>query len=157
MKMGEPGYWEREERHESTAQLKKAYVKDVVSFYLTIEKLRNEGIEIPEDTHYSADPLQLMETNNKIGALIAETKGLTIDDMPADVKKSLLKESKEARDMYIGYDYFLKEKKMQAKRVLDEDVKDVGKVVNVTQVIDAIKARENKTSMLHAKGKDMTD
>ena len=103
MKIGEDGYWEREDRHDRETARVRETAKEAVAFYLTIEALQSEGIDIPKNLiRWSGDSLNDLKVAREIGALITQAKGLGLDSVSPELKKELLKHSRELRDMYIG-------------------------------------------------------
>lgn len=106
MKIGEDGYWEREDRHDRETARVRETAKEAVAFYLTIEALQSEGINIPKNLiRWSGDSLNDLKVAREIGALITQAKGLGLDSVSPELKKELLKHSRELRDMYIGQEY----------------------------------------------------
>ena len=161
MKMGDPGYFEREARHDATTARMRDNVKDAVAFYLAVEVLRKDGVDIPRGLRYSADFMEFDKTLEKIGPIITQAKGLTIDDASPDLRKALLKETKEVIDMRIGAEYFSRIQEEQKKRVLDKDVAHIsyyshyGKKVDIAEIIKKVKSRESQPVM--TKGRGITD
>lgn len=164
MKMGDPGYFEAEARHDATTARMRSNTKDAVAFYFAVEALHNIGIDLPADLNYSAQYDKFRKTLAKIGTFVTKARGLTISDASPELKKSLVKESKEVRDMSIGAEYFSKIMKQQRERVSDKDVAHVNyrdnytQGVNIGEIIKKIKARENRTPpAIQMKGIDITD
>ena len=162
--MGDPGYFEREARHDETTARMRKEAKDGVSFYLAIDALRKEGIEFPENIQFSFDHMKLDKTLEDIGTIITKAKGLTIDDASPKMKKAVLKDTKEIRDMNIGWEYFTKIQEEQKKRVLDKDVEHIsyyshyGKGIDIMEIVEKVKARESQSALVKgSKGKDITD
>ena len=150
MKIGEDGYWEREDRHDRETARVRETAKEAVAFYLTIEALQSEGIDIPKNLiRWSGDSLNDLKVAREIGALITQAKGLGLDSVSPELKKELLKHSRELRDMYIGQEYLFNRMDKEKKKVLDKDVSHLdyfsGKI-DVGEIIKKVKDRE--TNML---------
>ena len=93
MKIGEDGYWEREDRHDRETARVRETAKEAVAFYLTIEALQSEGIDIPKNLiRWSGDSLNDLKVAREIGALITQAKGLGLDSVSPELKKELLKQ-----------------------------------------------------------------
>jgi hypothetical protein len=164
MKMGDPGYFEREERHDQTTQYLRYHAKEAVAFALTVEMLKKDGIDFPKNLHYTDAEPQFGKISKQIGAIVTKAKGLTIDDASPELKKALIKETKEIRDASIGWEYFDKICQNQKKRIKDEDVAHISfyshyrKAIDVPEIIGKIKAREANLSNAKAlKGKGIAD
>ena len=144
MKMGDPGYSERDE---TTQYLRYGARKDA-AFTLAVEELKKEGIDFPEQLHYLDRNANFSEIRRQIGAIVVKAKGLTIDSASPELKKSLIKETKEDRDVAIGWEYFDKVRKEQEKRVKPEDVAHIdyyshyGKTIDIPEIVAKVKARE---------------
>lgn len=151
MKMGDPGYFEREVRHEQTTKNMRDTAKEMVAFEFAAEILRKEGVDIPEDFHYTSKEPELGMMLEKIGTIVAKAKNLTIDDASPRMRKAVVKDSKEVRDMNIGWEYFDNLCRKQKKRVLDSDVEHIsyyshyGKGIDTREIIEKIKKRETKS------------
>ena len=63
-----------------------------------------------------------LKVAREIGALITQAKGLGLDSVSPELKKELLKHSRELRDMYIGQEYLFNRMDKEKKKVLDKDV-----------------------------------
>ena len=164
MKMGDPGYFEREERHDQTTNYLRYHAKEAVAFALAFETMKNEGIDFPKNLYYTDAEPQFGKIRAQIGKIVTKAKGLTIDDASPELKKALIKDSKEVRDMSIGWEYFAKVCQNQKKRIKDEDVAHIsyyshyGKAIDVPEIIAKIKAREaNLSNAKTSKGKGIAD
>lgn len=164
MKMGDPGYFEREERHGETTARLRYFTKEAVAFELAKEYLRKEGVNIPKNLHYTDCEPIFGDIEKEIGKIVTQAKGLTIDDASPELKKKLIKDSKEIRDMSIGREYFDKIMQQQKKRVLDKDVEHIsyhshyGKRIDIYEIIEKIQEREKNAALAKdARGKDITD
>lgn len=147
MKVSDAGYWAREKQSFAEMENREKSVKEAVAFALAMDVLKKETNLSDDDLNfqYSRDSLKSGTMLRELGSVISKAKGLTIDDASPDLKKALLTESKEMRDMYIGAEYFLKLMKKQEKRVSNEDVKDIdynAKYIDVSPVVERVKKRE---------------
>ncbi len=164
MKMGDPGYFEREEKHDDTTKYLRYHAKEAVAFALTLEELSKEGIEIPRGLYYTDSEPEYGKIKNRIGAIIAQEKDLTIRDASSNLKEKLINHSEETASMYVGTEYFNNIFEQQRKRVLDSDVKHIdyyssyGKAIDVPEIVKKIKTREANLSKAKAsKGKGIAD
>ncbi len=153
MKMGDPGYFEREARYDNATAKLRDFAKKYIAFEFAAEALRKEGIDIPEDLHYSDNIIKFGKTKEKIGKIVAQAKGLTIEDASPKLRKAILKDSKEFRDMNIGWEYFDKIYQKHKKRIKDEDVAHIsyyshyGKGINIPEIVEKIKTREGQAPL----------
>ena len=142
--MGDSGYFEREERHDQTTNYLRYHAKEAVAFALAVETMKNEGIDFPKNLHYTDAEPQFGKIREQIGKIVTKAKGLTIDDASPKLKKALIKDSKEVRDMNIGWEYFDKVCQNQKKRIKDEDLAHIsyyshyGKAIDVSEIIAKI-------------------
>ncbi len=143
--------------HEEKTSEKRKTAKDVIAFYLTLEKLSTEGVHVPEGLGYTTDE-NLIDI---LGKSISRDKGLTIDDASPELKKALLSEPKEVRDVYIGREHFYFMNKAQKERVTDKDIEHIdysSKDIDIAGIIEGIKAREaNLSNAKASKGKGIAD
>lgn len=139
-------------RDNATAKLRD-FAKEYIAFEFAAEALRKEGIDIPEDLHYSDNSVKFGKTKEKIGKIVAQAKGLTIEDASPKLRKAILKDSKEFRDMNIGWEYFDKVCQQQQKRILDKDVEHIHdnphyfKGINIPEIVEKIKTREGQAPL----------
>ena len=147
---------QNQENEEETVR-KRKYAKDVTAFYLALDHLETEGVHVPEGMRYTDDTRIL----SRLGYVIAQDKGLTLDDATPELRAVIVNEPKDVQDENIGVQYFGRLKSQYKEKIKDEDLKhidyqtekfNVGDIVknmqareksnDLSQVIDAMKGKE---------------
>lgn len=139
------------------------HVATAVAFNLTLEKLKEQGINVPDSIEYTADK-KWADTPFELGAIVQREKGLTPDDVVWASEAEKVKTIAAYRDkphsisleQQIGWRYWATMFGKELKRVKKEDVenaeihlkKDGMYEVNIGKVIDGIKEREKGIALV---------
>lgn len=162
--MDNKAYWHiKKVLDEDGTSWKYTHIATAAAFNLTLEKLKEQGINIPDSIEYTTDN-KWADTSFKLGAIVQREKGLTPDDVvwasEAEKVKTIAayrdKPHSTSLEQQIGWRYWAVMFDKELKRVKKEDVenaeiqlkKDGMYEVNIGKVIDGIKEREKGIALV---------
>ena len=157
-------YWNMKKvLDESNTSWKYTHIATAVAFNFTLEKLQEQGVNIPDDIKYTTDE-KWADTPYELGAIVQREKGLTPDDVvwqsEAEKAKTIAAHQSNkysiSLEQEIGWRYWAVMFNNELKRVKKEDVENAEiqsksngtYEVNIGKIVNGIKEREKGIALV---------